>query len=275
MARKRKPSGRGKKAKITLKVRSIEIQRRVQSLAIGLFGRKFYLKKAKPLNPKLIIRRLHEAVSRKTPVNLVVFWGGAKKSPATLPDFAEETTLMNLSNIKENFEKIGVKTNITLLTMDIYEDVLNERPQKEIGTYITQIKKMAEQFDFNVQTFSEIYSRNGFNPKKLRPTERKMQERVRILYENIQKDAKVIERLRRLAREHGKGNVEETVRKYVILHAFDDLILNRSLPDAIYISFGNPTTQKEISSLPTVFLYQNKEAGKAGELGVPWFTIKN
>jgi hypothetical protein len=158
--------------------------------------------------------------------------------------------------------------------MDTYDEVLNNRTQPEIEEYVTHLEKVTSLFGFSIDRLKELYRRRGFNPQRLKPAERRMMERVNEIYAQVTKDSELMEQLLRLAKLRGSAKPEETVQLYVKMHAFDDLLLDRQFPRAVYVSFGNPKTQSEISYLPTLFYYQHKEPGKIGQFGVPWFTVK-
>lgn len=272
--RKRRSSGRGTARRQRNEERKAlfnEYRAKLLAAQHWLIGSKLPAQKAKPLNAQLVQERLLKAIAQKKPLPIVVFWGGAKKSKEGVADLAEINALSMISETRHHLRRVGVSTQLSILFMDAYERRLNNRTSDEIENYRKSMQFLSTMEDFELVPVSEMYRRYQFNPDRPKPAERKKMDRVKELYEKlVRHHPDLIRQLYRLATSHGSINPQETVEMYVKLHAFDDLFLNREFPGAVYISFGNPETQRAISQLPTLFFYQNKEPGKQGELGVPW-----
>ena len=276
--RKRRPrSERGARPKRHAPdARQKELARRVEAIRAALCGRRLGLVKYKPSNPVEIVRRIRMAVQKNRPLQLIVFWGGAKtrETRKNWPDRAEESTLLNIAEVRQQLEQFGLAVEVNILAMDNYELMLNQRTTGEVAQYVSGMIELTDPLGFRLERLSNVYHRRGFNPDRLKPSERKMREYVHELYDRVKKDEDIMGQLTRLAKLRQSRDPEEAVRQYVVHHAFDDFLLERTYPGAVYASLGNPKTQREISNLPTIFYYQNKEPGKIGEFGVPWFAVK-
>ncbi|MFA4907837.1 MAG: hypothetical protein WC602_06195, partial [archaeon] len=220
---------------------------------LSAFIKRFPLVKAPSIHQELIEARIHTALASNSKLKIIVFWGGSKEGPNPNAGNSELKALSEINWFANELGIYGVKFEVRLLFMDSYARRLNNEPEEKIRAYRESLRPALKEHEFELDSLDGIYRRFGGpeSPKKS-PSERKWKENAARVLERIKSDPETVSMLSSLARKHSpNANVDEIIKNYVSLHAFDDYLLERVFPNAIYVSFGNPKSQKAISGLPT------------------------
>lgn len=227
------------------------------------------LVKAPSTDPELIRAHIRNAIHRNLALNLVVFWGGSRQGRTKVAGTPERNALEIINRAREAIHRAGIRTSLHVLFMDTYSHHVNHRPESEITAYHRSMAHLAQEYGFTLTRTSDHYRYTPLPERATTPSQRKLARAAAEILKRVMSDERVKPHLEKLAQAHGAGS--DALRKYIELHAYEDGLLPRRFPKAVFLSFGHSDIQKAISSLPTVFLYQQRENGKPGLKGVPWF----
>lgn len=230
---------------------------------------KSHLVKEHPTNPEDMIALVRGALKNKHPLQLIAFWGGSRQGEEKQAGQPEHSALQVISELRDALREKGLQTNLHLLLMDTHSRHVNLRPQEELDAYSKSMGALSEKYGFTLSPTSKLYSYSPLPSKATSPSQKKWAKSAAELLSRVNADEAVGSILGKLSSAHGSDG--ESLKRYIEMHAYEDPLLARKFPGAVFLSFGHPKVQKAISTLPTVFLYQQKEKGKAGTMGVPWF----
>jgi hypothetical protein len=225
--------------------------------------------KAAPNDPDRIRQRIKGAIRDAQPLDMIVFWGGSRQGRFKKAGEPENAALKLLEQVRGELRNKGVQTNVRLMLMDTYARNLNLRPENEIRAYERSMRALASRFGVEIARTSDHFGSYSPLPEYAStPSQRKWQREARAIRERLMKNVAARTALESLGSKHGKG---PSADKYIEMHAYEDPRLERRYQRTVFLSFVHDEIQRAISGLPTVFLYRQKEPGKIGERGVPWF----
>ncbi|MEM4366977.1 MAG: hypothetical protein QW035_02500 [Candidatus Anstonellales archaeon] len=290
----------GKEAELLLDKEASDVATKVVRVMM-----KQSFRRDRPAFPEELEKRVKDAIKEGKDIELVVLWGGPKKTEQGVADETDKAALNHLLELKQEVDKELSSTKSSLkLTMlfcgDIHQLLASGLWLSKTKKYFKSLKSMAEGIGFRVKRLKDFYVKWYWQKSKkeelmiIKPTPtpkellRVVNEDEWILYGNKEKlkeylgnyKEAVVEKVKAASEKHSlllKDGVMPEIPVALYIEVEKDFlnILNKEeYRHAIFGSYGNPEVHKEIIkdiSAPMLFLWPIKR----GRSDPPWYPAES
>lgn len=214
-----------------------------------------------PLFEKEIVKIIKDSIYNNEPIKLVGFWGAGSKNKADSVDKKSCEFLNSLNDEIKSVYSPGLKLTFIFATMHA---IHNGYDDKNIDSYINEIRKIFEKFKFEYVFLDEYWKKYKITFEKI---DSLLKTKVAGWWNNIP-GRELIEK--NASNRNKRYPAIIAAQKYYIMRQLEKDMLEKEFNGFIFHAFASPELAGVLPNMPTLYLWGTKKYHSEA----PWFSLE-